>query len=172
MGISSITGSIEEAMNETSYLGFINKFSLSLEKMTKQALIKAFISQSVSPIVEKMVKEFIGDEIYKNPYDAIKWGEELNSKVNASGIKEFMTILQSLYGDLDSMGSGFGGSSAISHSITEETGNRLASLFSTMNLHVASIDNVLNYGTLKVEVINFDTGNGFTAQEYMAYQGV
>jgi hypothetical protein len=161
MSIEDIMGSLEDAFSEDTYEGFLKSFTTSLEEMTRQALIRAFLSEAIQPIIEDYVKAFI--EMYEagtlSPEEVAKWREKLESAIDSSGLEEFFNVIQDYFDDMSGYGSEFSGADAISRSITEETGNRLAALLTTINMHVASIDQFLENGILTVRVVNQETSS-------------
>jgi len=63
-------------------------------------------------------------------------------------------------------------SEAIKKTITEETGNRLAALLSTINLNVAQIKDKVVDGVVRVEVTNIQNIGGIAPMEYLRALGV
>jgi cell fate (sporulation/competence/biofilm development) regulator YlbF (YheA/YmcA/DUF963 family) len=152
--IDSVASALERAFDASTYEEFVTNFSQSLEEMTKQALIKAFLaSEAMQPLFDEL-----SDTITAAVLDGVLTAEELQ-EIRQAGEKiteaaaPFFEALQQLF---DSAGTGIEhtASESIRTSITEETANRLGALLSTINLNVATIKDKIVDGIIKVEVTN------------------
>lgn len=163
--IDSIASALEKAFSASTYEDFVSNFSQSLEEMTKQALIKAFLaSKYMQPLFDTL-----SDTITSAVMDGILTAEEIQAIKEAGQdvidtAKPFFETLQELF---DSQSQEWGTASAVRNTITEETGNRLAALLSTINLNVAQIKDKIVNDIVKVEVINIQNIGGVLPQEFI-----
>jgi uncharacterized protein YcfJ len=155
--IDSVASALERAFDASTYEEFVTNFSQSLEEMTKQALIRAFLaSEAMQPLFDTL-----SDTITTAVLDGVLTAEELQAIKEAGekiteAAKPFFEALQQLFDSAEEIGTGIEhtASESIRTSITEETANRLAALLSTINLNVATIKDKLVDGTIRVEVTN------------------
>jgi TP901 family phage tail tape measure protein len=155
--IDSVASALQNAFDADTYEDFVSNFSQSLEEMTKQALIKAFLaSEAMQPLFDSL-----SDTITTAVLDGVLTAEEMQAIRQAAekitdAAEPFFEALQQLFGSVEEAGVGIEhtASESISSSITEETANRLAALLSTINLNVATIKDKLVDGTIRVEVTN------------------
>ena len=167
--IDSVASALERAFSASTYEDFISNFSKSLEEMTKQALIKAFLaSEYMQPLFDSL-----SDTITSAVMDGVLTAEEIQAIKEAgqdvlNAAKPFFEALQELF---ENQSEEWGTASAVRNTITEETGNRLAALLSTINLNVAQIKDKIVNDIVKVEVINIQNIGGVLPQEFIKALG-
>ncbi len=171
VSVGDIASSIEDAlMNAEGYEDFVQSFSNSLEEMTKRALIRAFLASDVAQSAMKGVTE----AFVKAVEDGFVSAEELqNIKAAQENVKGLLSIIWDTLEKLGYMqeGAEWSQTEAIKKTITEETGNRLAALLSTINLNVAQIKDKVVDGVIKVEVTNIQNIGGIAPLEYLRALG-
>jgi hypothetical protein len=175
-GTSEIMSSIESAFEAASYEEFISNFSESLEKMTKRALLRALLANEIVQAASNQLSQAVVNAIE----DGLITPEELANINNAGeNLKEKLKAIWDMMQQLGLTAQGFGeelsGGNAVTHSITEQTGNRIAALLSTINLHVSSIDlNVSSIRQMFIEgiTVNMDKIGGVEAREYLYGLGI
>ncbi len=177
VGVEDLASSMESALQANTYEEFVTGFADSLEDMTKRALIRAFLASDVAQSAMQGLSEAFVNAIQ----DGVISAEELAGIQDASGtLQELMKTIWDALEKLGYAGAGMGeewsGASAVKASLTEDTGNRIAGLLSTINLHAAGIHMILqnasnNSGELKVEVSNVQSFGGITANEYLKALG-
>jgi len=172
MAVSDLASSLEDAlMGAETYEDFVKDFSESLEEMTKRALIRAFLASDVAQSAMKGVSE----AFVKAVEDGFISAEELaNIKAAQENVKGLLSIIWNTLEQLGYMQEGveWSQTEAIKKTITEETGNRLAALLSTINLNVAQIKDKVVDGVIKVEVTNIQNIGGIAPLEYLRALGV
>lgn len=167
--IDSIANSLERAFDSTTYEDFVENFSTSLEDMTKQALIRAFMaSEAMQPLLSTL-----SDTISAAVIDGVLSAEEkaaiLKAQENLLDMAgPFFKILEEMFKSTEEESKKYGREyrPAVA-SITEETANRLEALLSTINLNVTRIANKMLYEAIKVEVTNIKAIAGISPLEYM-----
>jgi len=172
VSVGDIASSIEDAlMNAEGYEDFVKDFSESLEEMTKRALIRAFLASDVAQSAMKGVTQ----AFVKAVEDGFVSAEELqNIRAAQENVKGLLKIIWDTLEKLGYMQEGveWSQTEAIKKTITEETGNRLAALLSTINLNVAQIKDKVVDGVVKVEVTNIQSIGGIAPLEYLRALGV
>jgi len=177
VGVEDLASSMESALQANTYEEFVTGFADSLEDMTKRALIRAFLASDVA----QSAMQGLSEAFVAALQDGVISAEELAGIQDASGtLQELMKTIWDALEKLGYAGAGMGeewsGASAVKASLTEDTGNRIAGLLSTINLHAAGIHMILqnasnNNGELKVEVSNVQNFGGIAANEYLKALG-
>jgi len=177
VGVEDLASSMESALQANTYEEFVTGFADSLEDMTKRALIRAFLASDVA----QSAMQGLSEAFVAALQDGVISAEELAGIQDASGtLQELMKTIWDALEKLGYAGAGMGeewtGASAVKASLTEDTGNRIAGLLSTINLHAAGIHMILqnastNNGELKVEVINVQNLGGISSNEYLKALG-
>jgi hypothetical protein len=177
VGVEDLASSMESALQANTYEEFVTGFADSLEDMTKRALIRAFLASDVA----QSAMQGLSEAFVAALQDGVISAEELAGIQDASGtLQELMKTIWDALEKLGYAGAGMGeewsGASAVKASLTEDTGNRIAGLLSTINLHAAGIHMILqnasnNNGELKVEVSNVQSFGGIAANEYLKALG-
>ena len=172
IGVEDLSSSLENAfMNSDSYESFVANFSESLETMTKQALIRAFISSEVVQGAFKGLSELFVQLYEDGNFSA----SDIEMLKNASSdlkdqLQPWWDAIQEILGDFGG-GDEWSESSAVKDTIKEDTANRLAALLSTINLNVANINDILSHKSIAVRVINIEEIGGLSAGEYLRALG-
>ena len=168
LSVDDIAGMLDNAFNADTYSGFIENFEGSLEQATKSALIKAFMSQEAIQILMDELSDVIAA--------AVLDGELSNEekKTIRNKINDLEKVLEPFFDYInDEFSEGINTSAntaTVRETISEQTGSKLVSLFSSSVLYLESINtNIVNMlKVLKEETIKVSmTGNeGIPADEY------
>ena len=180
--IDSLASKLEEAINSASdFSDFQKKWEEVIEQTTRQALIKGFMVKYLEPYIQDLVDAYVKaiDPTNKEGQGEIITEEEwanILSKSDAIGekAKALYELLKKL-NLLPNPGEVSTQADAIRTSISEETGNRLAGLMSSMNEHLFGIkqliSSVIKNGAMQVNVISYG-GFMITEADYKNLHGI
>ncbi|MEM2120692.1 MAG: phage tail tape measure protein, partial [Archaeoglobaceae archaeon] len=151
--IDSIATALQRAFSAETYEEFINNFSKSLEEMTKEALIKAFLaSEYMQPLLSRL-----SDTISAAVLDGILTAEEI-AKIQQAGqdvlnaAKPFFDVLKQLFSSSRYESVEWKPATSL-HTVTEETANRLVALLTTLTTYAAQMKAAIVDGARAVKVV-------------------
>lgn len=152
--IDDVANALYNAFDTNVYEDFVKNFADSIEKMTKQALIKSFLASEVLQPLFKNLSEVISLAVV----DGVLTNDELNAIRQAysqitdnSQVKAFFDALNSLFASAEETTQSKG--SASTTRFVEYLSEETYKILKNIEYYVKSIDNVLYNGILKVEVV-------------------
>ena len=172
--IDSIASALERAFDATTYEDFVNNFSTSLEDMTKQALIRAFLaSEAMQPLLSTL-SDTISAAVVDGVLSASEKAAILKAQEDLLDMAgPFFEILEEMFKTAETETELYGREyRPAAATITEATANRLEALLSTINLNVTRITNKMLYDVIRVEVTNIRAIAGISPDEYLKSIGV
>ena len=172
--IDSIASALERAFDATTYDDFVNNFSTSLEDMTKQALIRAFLaSEAMQPLLSAL-SDTISAAVVDGVLSASEKAAILKAQEDLLDMAgPFFEILEEMFKTAETETQLYGREyRPAAATITEATANRLEALLSTINLNVTRITNKMLYDVIRVEVTNIRAIAGISPDEYLKSIGV
>jgi|GEM_PF-5046913 len=151
--IDSVANALQQAFSAETYEEFVSNFSKSLEEMTKEALIKAFLaSEYMQPLLSRL-----SDTISAAVLDGILTAEEI-AKIQQAGqdvlnaAKPFFNVLKQLFSTTEQTGTEWKPATSL-NTVTEETANRLVALLTTLTTYAAQMKATIVDGTNAVKVV-------------------